>query len=201
MKRTITRICGDGMMLAIYIVLATLTVRITPNLQITFTGIAIIMTAVLYGFPDAILVALLGSFVGQLRSAYGLTITTPIWMIPPILRAVVFGLAYEIFLKKGIKLEDKKLLFILFAIAAGLVTTLANTGAIFLDAKIFEYPVSMAIIESVFRFVSSIASSIAIGFICLPIIYALRNAKLIYDRSPKKSEKPALNQTEESKSE
>ena len=70
MKRTITRISGDGMMLAIYIVLATLTVRITPNLQITFTGIAIIMTAVLYGFPDAILVALLGSFVGQLRSAY-----------------------------------------------------------------------------------------------------------------------------------
>ena len=186
MKRTIARICGDGMLLAIYIVLSTLTVRLTPNLQITFTGIAVIMAVVLYGLPDAILVALLGSFVGQLRGAYGLSITTPIWMIPPILRAVVFGVAYELFLKKGIKLENKKLWFIIFAVLAGLVTTIANTGAIFLDAKIFEYPVTMAVIESIFRFVSSIASSIAIGFLCLPIIYALRNAKLIYDRTPKK---------------
>ena len=99
MKRTIARICGDGMLLAIYIVLSTLTVRLTPNLQITFSGVAIIMAVVLYGLPDALLVALLGSFVAQLRSAYGLTITTPIWMIPPILRALVFGVVYELFLK------------------------------------------------------------------------------------------------------
>ena len=191
MKRTISRICGDGMLLAMYIVLSTLTVRLTPNLQITFTGIAIIMTAVLYGFPDAILVALLGSFVGQLRSVYGLTITTPIWMIPPVLRAVAFGLVYEICLKKGIKLEDKKLWFIVLAIGAGLLTTIANTGAIYLDAMIFEYPVALATIESVFRFVSSIVSSVAIGFICLPIIYALKHANLVYDRSTKNDEKLA----------
>ena len=142
MKRTIARICGDGMLLAIYIVLSTLTVRLTPNLQITFSGVAIIMAVVLYGLPDALLVALLGSFVAQLRSAYGLTITTPIWMIPPILRALVFGVVYELFLKKGIKLEDKRVLFVTFVIISGLVTTLANTGAIFLDAYIFEYPVA-----------------------------------------------------------
>ena len=185
MKRTISRICGDGMLLAIYIALSTLTVRITPNLQITFTGIAIIMAVVLYGLPDAILIATLGSFISQLRGVYGLSITTPIWMIPPILRAVVFGIVYELYLKKGIKLEDKKTLFIAYATIAGLVTTLANTGAIFLDAAIFEYPVSMAVIESVFRFISSIASSIAIGFICLPVIYALKNANLIRERNNK----------------
>lgn len=182
MKRTIARICGDGMLLAIYIVLSTLTVRLTPNLQITFSGVAIIMAVVLYGLPDALLVALLGSFVAQLRSAYGLTITTPIWMIPPILRALVFGVVYELFLKKGIKLEDKRVLFVTFVIISGLVTTLANTGAIFLDAYIFEYPVAMAILESIMRFVSSIASSIFMGLITLPIIYALKHANLIHER-------------------
>ncbi len=177
------------MLLAIYIVLSTLTVKLTPNLQITFTGVAIIMASVLYGLPDALLVALLGSFVAQLRSAYGLTITTPIWMIPPLLRALVFGLAYDLFLKKGIRLEEKRILFVVFVIASGLVTTLANTGAIFLDAYIFEYPVAMAVIESVMRFVSSIASSVFMGLITLPIIYALKHANLIHDRVKKLEQK------------
>ena len=187
MKRTISRICGDGMLLAMYIVLSTLTVRLTPNLQIAFTGLTIIMAVVLYGLPDAILIAVLGSFIGQARGAYGLSITTPLWMIPPILRAVVFGIAYEIFLKKGIKLEDKKVLFIVFAIIAGLVTTIANTGAIFLDAMIFEYPVSMAVVESIFRFVSSILSSVFIALVTLPIIYALKNANLVHNRISNKT--------------
>lgn len=187
MKRTISRICGDGMLLAMYIVLSTLTVRLTPNLQIAFTGLTVIMAVVLYGLPDAILIAVLGSFIGQARGAYGLSITTPLWMIPPILRAVVFGVVYEIFLKKGIKLEDKKVLFIVFAIVAGLVTTIANTGAIFLDAMIFEYPVSMAVLESIFRFVSSILSSVFIALVTLPIIYALKNANLIHDRISNKT--------------
>ena len=187
MKRTISRICGDGMLLAMYIVLSSLTVRLTPNLQIAFTGLTVIMAVVLYGLPDAILIAVLGSFIGQARGAYGLSITTPLWMVPPILRAVVFGIAYEIFLKKGIKLEDKKVLFIVFAIIAGLVTTIANTGAIFLDAMIFEYPVSMAVLESIFRFVSSILSSVFIALVTLPIIYALKNANLVHDRISNKT--------------
>ena len=182
MKRTVARICGDGMLLAIYIVLSTLTVRITPNLQITFTGIAIIMACVLYGCPDAILVALFGSFIAQLRGPYGLSITTPLWMIPPILRAVVFGLFYHIYLKKGILLQNKKILFFVYVAIAGLVTTIANTGAIYLDAYIFQYPVALALVESIFRFISSIASSLVIAGLSLPIIYALKSAGLLHER-------------------
>ena len=183
MQKTVSRICGDGMLLAVYTVLSIITIKITPNLQITFTGLAIILACVLYGLPDALLVATLGSFISQLRSTYGLTITTPIWMIPPILRALVFGLVYDLYLKHHIKLEDKKIMFIIYAVIAGLVVTLANTGAIFLDAYIFEYPVAMAIIESIMRFVSSILSSLAIAFIALPIIYALNKAGLIRNRN------------------
>ena len=176
-------------MLATYVVLSLLTIRITTNFQITFTALAILITAVLYGLPDALIVATLGSFIGQLRGIYGLSITTPIWMIPPILRALVFGLAYDLFLKKGIHLEDKKLWFYLFAIFAGLVTTIANTGAIFLDAYIFEYPVSMAFIESILRFVSSIASSIACSLIVIPIVSACKNSGFVKDRFTKKEAK------------
>ena len=182
MKQIVRRITGDGMLLAIYIVLSVITVKITPNLQITFTGIAIIMAIVLYGWTDGILIALLGSFISQLRSAYGLTITTPIWMIPPILRAVFFGLFYHIYLKKGILLQDKKILFFVYVAIAGLVTTIANTGAIYLDAYIFQYPVVLAMVESIFRFISSIASSLVIAGLSLPIIYALKSAGLLHER-------------------
>lgn len=189
MNKNVLRICGDGMLLAIYIVLSILTIKITPNLQITFTGLAILMACVLYGTPDAILIAFLGSFVAQLRSEYGLTITTPIWMVPPILRAVVFGIIYDLFLRKGIRLENKKVLFLVFGILAGLVTTAANTLAIYLDAKIIGYPVSMTFFVSIFRFISSIASSVAITIVCLPIIYALRSAGLIHEREEFKKQK------------
>ena len=198
MQKSVYRICGDGMLLAVYVVLSILTIRITPNLQITFTGLAIILACVLYGWVDGLLVALLGSFISQLRSTYGLTITTPIWMIPPILRAAVFGLVYEIYLKHGIKLEDKKVWFIIFATIAGLVVTVANTGAIFLDAYIFNYPVAMAFIESIMRFVSSILSSIVISVIALPVIYALDKAGLIHERiSPKESEIVSIGEKED----
>ena len=192
MKKAVYRITGDAMLLAIYIVLSTLTIKLTPNLQITFSGLAIIMAIVLYGYSDGIIIAFLGSFVSQLRSAYGLTVTTPIWMIPPILRAVVFGLFYQIYLSRGIKLQDKKIMFFVAVMVAGLATTLANTGAIYLDALIFEYPVSLALIESIFRFVSSIASSVAIGAVTLPIIYALTNAGLLRDRVKSKYIKTVL---------
>lgn len=182
MQKTVSRICGDGMLLAVYTVLSIITIKITPNFQITFTGLAVILACVLYGLPDGLLVALLGSFISQLRSTYGLTITTPIWMIPPILRALVFGLIYEIYLKHKVKLENKKVLFIIVATLAGLVTTSANTLAIFLDAKIFNYPPSLAVVESIFRFVSSIASSIAIAFISLPVIAAINKAGLYHER-------------------
>ena len=182
MKNTIRRITGDGMLLAMYIVLSIITVKITPNLQITFTAITVILACVLYGYPDSIMIALLGAFVAQLRSPYGLTITTPLWMIPPVLRALVFGLVYEIFLKRKVHLEDKKVLFVAFASLAGLMTTLANTGAIYLDAKIIGYPVSLAIIESIFRFVSSILTSIFCSIVSLPVIFALKNAGLYHDR-------------------
>lgn len=185
MNKTIKRITGDGLMLAVYIVLSILTIKITPNLQIAFTSLAIIITCVVYGFVDGIVVAFLGSFVGQLTSTYGLTITTPIWMIPPILRAVVFGLAYELFLNHGVRLENKKILFFTFSIIAGLVVTAANTLAIWLDAVILEMPVEFVVVETVLRFVSSILSSIAMTFLSIPIIFALQNANLIDDRNKK----------------
>ena len=109
-------------------------------------------------------------------------------MLPPLFRALFFGAIYEIYLKHTIKLENKKILFIVYAIVAGLLTTLANTGAIFLDAYIFQYPVSMAIAESIMRFVSSILSSVAIALIALPVVYALKKAGLIHDRLIKDEE-------------
>ena len=172
----------DGLMLAIFYVLASLTVKVSPHLHISFSGIAVIITCVLYGKKDGIFVAVLGSFLGQLTGEYGLTITTPIWMIPPILRAVSFGIIYDAYLSHGVKLEEKKVLFIVYVIATGLLTTAANTGAMILDAIILEYSQTLALLTIVFRLVNSILSSVFIGFVTLPILYALKQANLIPNR-------------------
>ena len=128
----------------------------------------------MFGWLDALIIAFIGSFFSQLTSTYGLSITTPLWMAPPIVRALLFGITYDVLLKKGIRLEDKKVWFFVVAIIVGLIVTLLNTGAIYLDAIIFEYPVSLAIVESIFRFVSSILSSIVCAVIALPALAALK---------------------------
>ena len=101
------------------------------------------------------------------------------------LRALVFGLIYDGFLKKGIRLEDKKVLYCIFAIIAGLVVTSANTLAIFLDAWIIGYPMAFAALETLFRFLSSIGSTLACALLSLPVIYALRKTGIVRDRFKK----------------
>ena len=185
-NRNLYRLCGDGILVAIYCVLSILTIRITPNLQITFTGLVILIACVLYGPWDAILIALIGSFISQLRSVYGLTITTPLWMIPPVLRAAAFGIAYELFFIKGVRLEEKKVLYFILSVLAGLIVTIANTAAIFLDAMILGYPAAFAWLETLFRFLSSIGSSVACALLSLPVIYALQKTGFVRERNKKK---------------
>ena len=89
-QNTVYRLAIDAMLAGLYIILAYFTIKI-QLVQIAFTGIVVIIAALLYSPVDGVIVALIGSFVGQLTS-YGLTPTTILWMLAPMLRGLMIGI-------------------------------------------------------------------------------------------------------------
>lgn len=131
------RIVFDAMLVALFVVFSTLLSFKTPWFEVSLVGLPILLCAYLYGWADALLVAALGSFVEQLTSQYGLSPTTPIWMAPVMLLALVASLGFFLTKKSGGALWA----ILLTVIVAELVLTCANTAALYLDGYIWQYPV------------------------------------------------------------
>lgn len=195
-KFTVKRICVDGMLAAIYIVLSVASFSVAPNVQITFAGLAIVVTAIGFGAPDAIIIATIGAFLSQLRSSYGLTVTTPLWMIPPILRAVVVGLVAFIYRKKGSYLEEHPVATFITVISAAILVTSANTLVMWLDSVIIGYAYQWVVATTFIRFGVGIAEAIAIAAITLPLMKALRKAGLLAPTRKQSLKEETINNTE-----
>jgi uncharacterized membrane protein len=95
----IRRITMDAMMIAIFVVLAKFTIKAGP-IHIAFSGLSVVFASIYFGLPDGLIVALLGETVIQLTSSYGITPTTPLWILPPAFRALSAGLFALPFRKK-----------------------------------------------------------------------------------------------------
>ena len=176
---TVKRICVDGMLAAVYIVLSFASFSIAPNVQITFAGLAIVITAMAFGAPDAIIIATIGAFLSQLRSSYGLTITTPLWMIPPILRAVVVGFVAFLYRRKGDLLENHPAMTFVTIIVAAMVVTGANTLVMWLDSIIVGYAYQWVVATTFIRFGVGMAEAALIAAVALPTMRALRKAGVL----------------------
>ena len=184
-KFNVKRICIDGMLAAIYIVLSVASFSIAPNVQITFAGLAIVVAAMAYGTADAVIIATIGAFLSQLRSSYGLTITTPLWMIPPILRAVVVGVVAFIFRKRGTFLENHPIATVITVVMAAIVVTAANTLVMWLDAVIIGYSMTWVVATTLIRFGVGAGEAALIAIVVIPLMRALRSAGLL-DKLKKK---------------
>ena len=118
---------------------------------------------------------------------YGPSITTPLWLVPSIMRALIISLMAMLYRKKGTYLEKHVVMYFITIITAGLMTTTINTGVIILDGYLMNYPVSYTIIETLFRFLSSFITCIVVGILALFIMKALE--KLNIGRVPCKKTK------------
>lgn len=91
-RRATFRLVTDALFAALYVVLAAyLTVKL-PVMEISLSTLPLLLAGFLFGPIDAVTVALIGSFLEQALSQYGLTPSAPLWMLPPILLALVAGL-------------------------------------------------------------------------------------------------------------
>ena len=132
----VRRLVFDAMLVALFVVFSTVLSFKTPWFEVSLVSLPILLCAYFYGWADALAVAALGSFVEQLTSQYGLSPTTPVWMAPVMLLALVASLGF--FLAKKAK---NPAWIVLAIVVAELVLTFANTAALYLDGYIWQYPV------------------------------------------------------------
>lgn len=126
------RIVTTAMLIAMYVVLSLFSINL-GNMKITLDSLPIIVGAALLGPLDGFIIGLFGSFLNQLLT-YGLMPTTVIWIIPAAIRGLVIGL-YAKHCEFDMNFRQTQLI----TISTALLVTLLNTGALYLDSKIYDY--------------------------------------------------------------
>lgn len=181
-KNNVYRLAIDSMMASMYFVLAYFSIRL-GNITITPASICIILVSLLYSPCDSLLVAIVGEMINQ-TAKYGIGPTTALWIIPCIIRSLIISITAAIYRNHNSYLEDHKVMYFITLMFSALMVTTTNTCVIYLDAKLLGYPISYTIIETVFRFISGIITSIVVAIISLPILYSTR--KMNIGREPLK---------------
>ena len=169
------RMCRIAALAALSFLLNMLELKLPGNLKITFDSIPVVVAGLLFGPADAVLAALIGEFFTQLLSPYGLTATTVLWLIPPALRGAVIGLAAKGCQRTGTPLERRTALCYTVCVLAAMVTTAANTAALWADSVLMGY-YSFAVVfgSAVTRFVSGMLTAAAITAAAIPLTAMLR---------------------------
>lgn len=147
-------------MAALSIILDYLSVRTNVS-KFTIYGLPLLITGILFGPWIGALAGLVVGFITQMIY-YGLTITTPIWMVAPIIWGFVSGLLAKLLIKDN-KLTIAKTIIIV--VVTSLVATACNSVAMWLDGLIFEYPVSLTITTIGIRVAIALGLDVAYCFI------------------------------------
>lgn len=184
---TIKRIATDAILIAVFFALAMLSV-VVAGVKITFNSLPVVIAAVLFGPIDGFLVPFLGEFLSQMLH-YGFTPTTILWMLAPALRGLIIGAAV-LMMRKSMSLDTilgskRPWVYFLVCIVAAVLTSLANTGAYYVDSKMLGYYTYELIFGVAgVRIVSNVVSSALTAILALPVFAALRKARLIQAKSP-----------------
>lgn len=125
-------------------------------MKITIYGLPLLLCGYLFGPLAGALAGLVEGFLSQVIF-YGVTPTTPLWMIAPILWGLLPGLC-----SKWIK-KEKKFQFsscLLVALSTSIFITGVNSLALYLDGLIMHYPTTFVLTGLVWRLVTSMLTSI-----------------------------------------
>lgn len=160
----------DGMLAAMCAVLGYLALDM-GNLKVTFETLPILLGALMFGPLDGLAVGGVGTLIYQLLR-YGITVTTPLWILPYVLCGLITGACAK---RKGFRLSGRQILVLV--VLNELLITVLNTGVIYVDSKIFHYYSPTYVFGSLaLRLVICVGKAIAFGLALPPIIRAVRSA-------------------------
>ncbi|MCF0143133.1 MAG: ECF transporter S component, partial [Parasporobacterium sp.] len=99
-KLTVLNLCLCAAMIALHIVLELfLTIRIGDSLKITLATLPFVIIGLLCGPIEGFVTGLLGTFLSQLLT-FGITLSTPFWILPGALLGLSAGLIYKAFKRR-----------------------------------------------------------------------------------------------------
>ena len=184
MRKTqvVRRLCYTSILAALYLVLCILDFNV-GRFKISLASIVLYFVSFCFPLPDCFAVSLLGVFLDQLL--YGLTPTTFLWMLPPLIRPIIIApisLALE---KRGKPMEERKIISVILIIVSSICVSILNTGVYYLDSLIIGYTYKAVILDTIFQALISLAVSIVISFIIFPLIKSLRKSGLLPQRRKK----------------
>lgn len=161
------RLTSMAMLIAIYVVLSILTPVKIANFKFTFEAFPILVAGLLLGPVDGLMVGAIGSAIYQLLfSGYGITITTPLWILPYAISGLLVGYYSR---RCNYDLNIKQLIFI--CIISAFTVTGLNLLALYVDSKVYGYYSDVLVF-------GNLIVKIIIGII-LSIVYSLVLPRLI----------------------
>ncbi len=175
MGKKILRLCICAATVALHIVLELYcTLRLGNELKVSFSTLPFVIVALLYGPVDGGVTGLVGTFISQLLT-YGITATTPIWIIPGAVQGLVAGLVYIAFKRK-----NKFWPITISVCVSCIMLVILNWVASYLDGVvIFKYWVIEYLIALIpIRLLVGVALCVAYSAVSFPIVKALRKAGL-----------------------
>lgn len=179
------RLAFDALLVALYYLLGLMKIPIGNMLRINMASFAVVICAISFGPVDGLIVGFLGEFLSQILGPYGLTPTTLLWSLPEGVRGLLLGFTILLFSKMELTPHNllksrKTLVYLLISVIVGIVVSLLNTFALYVDSKMFGYYSDYMVFGVLFiRLVLAVIMSGLFGYISLPIVSALRRNKII----------------------
>ncbi len=155
-KNLVLKIVIASVMGALSIVLEKLSFNVGGSYKITFYGLPLMFTSIMFGPSIGLLAGIVVGFISQLTSQYGLSLTTPLWMLAPILWGFNCGFLFKKITNHKFSIKN----FGLIVIITSIFVTIVNSIVIYLDALIFQYTIEQTIITIVIKCAISLCMAI-----------------------------------------
>ena len=162
------RLVVDALCAAMYVVLSSYVSLNLAGIKITPDALPILLAAILYGPVDGLLVGLIGAFIGQLTGPYGLSVTTPLWILPAAVRGLLVGLA-----ARSPRFSLRPLGLGTLLVVTALIVTAVNTGVMWVDCQVFQYSFATYSPYIVARVIAGVATAVVFTFLLPPVLKAL----------------------------
>ena len=144
------RLTMNAVFIALHVVLDFASIYIGNEIKLSFASFPLLCAAMLFGTADGIYVAGIGEFIYQLLM-YGLGPTTLLWMLPPMLHALIAGLLARRFgHEMGVRQVGITVLI------SGLIAALLTTLVIYIDAQVWGYPSGLTAAMIGFRLLNTL---------------------------------------------
>ena len=171
-RKQIEKIAISAVMAALYVGLDYLAVSVSApfggTMKLSIAGLTVIIVAALFGAVWGAATGFVGAFVGQMIT-YGFTATTVLWCLPALFRGITFGLIF-LMMKKN----TKPWALLVPTVISSLIVTAINTCVMYIDAKIYHYPVVLFGISLVNRILAGVITAIVFAIILPPIINGVK---------------------------